>query len=387
MGVLLPIFVCWTAIASFLPKERNLWVFGPSGRGWFVDNSKYQFLHSARNTDKRCVWVSSDLDTSTAEQLRARGYEAYHGDSWRGRYLTLRAECVFLSYRPEAALKWFVTGSRTVQLWHGNPIKQLNAPTPSWNTYLSYSYLTRAYNTWTNFVVTAEGRVRRIYQERFSLADDQILLTGYPRNDVLVRSVPDWDIGQESDIFEWASEESDQLAFYLPTWRGGGFSESHNPFHPDNFPLETVSSLLNEAGAHLLVKPHPNTDLPEGFEDTDRVVVLPDDLDIYPLLREVDVLVTDYSSILFDYLLVGNPIVLYPFDLEAYERERGFYYDYRTEMPAPIAETPQEFCEALRDAFDGRDDHREQRRELNAEVNEHGDGYAAERVVNAVLEW
>ena len=117
----------------------------------------------------------------------------------------------------------------------------------------------------------------------------------------------------------------DKVFVYMPTWR-----DSQNDFVAAGFDFETMESVLSENNALLLVKPHSNTFIDPGLmESMAHVKLLPSTLDIYPILPYTDVLITDYSSIMYDYILMEKKdVILYLFDYQEYVSERPFIWPY-----------------------------------------------------------
>lgn len=385
-GFLLLPFIIWSKISNCLPNEDDLWVFGPSRNGWFFDNSKYLFLYASNNTDKRCVWISKSLDEKTIEKLSNRGYEVYDSGGIMSKYLILRAEFVFISYRVDQRLNWFVTGSKVVQLWHGNPIKRLSTPGRPWTNYLSYLFENFAYENWSYFLVTADGYPSQIFQDVFSIPEENIVTCGYPRNDILQHQLSDGKIGNQSSLYKWADDTTSNIIVYLPTWRSDNQSPKDRIFSAHNFPIEPITDILDTTDSYLLVKPHPRTEVPAKINKTDRIRILPNNLDIYPVLSKTDILVTDYSSVLFDFLIVDKPIILYPFDYDKYEQQRGFYYDYYTDLPGRVAETSREFINTLEETLNGDDKNHEQRHRVNNQLNPTCGKLASECIISKITE-
>ncbi|PSQ45737.1 hypothetical protein BRD15_10950 [Halobacteriales archaeon SW_6_65_15] len=133
-------------------------------------------------------------------------------------------------------------------------------------------------------------------------------------------------------------------------------------------------------------------DLPGvGLSDADlsRVLELPENTDVYPLLRHADALVTDYSSVYFDYLLLDRPVAFYAFDRDRYESERGFYFDYEAVAPGPVADGFAELLDALDRLLDGIEDDAsdsfaDRRREVRASLL--GDAASNRRAAARVYE-
>lgn len=201
---------------------------------------------------------------------------------------------------------------------------------------------------------------------------------GIPRTDVL--------FGEErrarivTDLRRrYAVPPDRRVVLYAPTFRGDSIGAARTAGLPD---WATLRDGLADDHV-LLVRLHPfirhalviDREL-DGF-----VTDVSDHPDINELLLLADALVTDYSSVIFEFALLGRPIVFFAPDLDAYERERGFYLDYRADVPGPVTSTTHELVAALRTptpdlervaAFAGR----------SFDV---ADGRATERVIRELL--
>jgi CDP-ribitol ribitolphosphotransferase len=170
-----------------------------------------------------------------------------------------------------------------------------------------------------------------------------------------------------------------RVILYAPTFRGDSGIDAHAT---DDLDLGLLRETLGEDHV-LLVRLHPfirsrtriDPEL-EGF-----AIDVSDHPDINELMLVSDVLVTDYSSAIFEYALLGRPMVFFAPDYEAYERERGFYFDYRTGVPGPIFETTAALAGYLRaGAFDT--DLVERFRDASFDV---ADGGSARRVTDELI--
>ena len=137
-----------------------------------------------------------------------------------------------------------------------------------------------------------------------------------------------------------------RVVLYAPTFRGDSVTDAHAT---DDLDLGVLAGTLRETHV-LLVRLHPfvrsrtaiGPDL-EGF-----AIDVSDHPDINELMLVSDVLVTDYSSAIYEFALLGRPMAFFAPDYEAYEAERGFYFDYRTGVPGPIFETSEALAAYLR---------------------------------------
>jgi len=179
----------------------------------------------------------------------------------------------------------------------------------------------------------------------------------------------------------YAIPDGKRVILYAPTFRGTSITAARADGLPDWYALR--DALVDDHV--LLVRLHPfvRSGLTIDRELDGFVTDVSDHRDINELLHITDVLVTDYSSVIYEFALLGRPMVFYAPDLDAYEAERGFYFDYRSGVPGPVAETTAALAEALRslDAEAGA----EQARSFARASFDIADGHATERVVEGLL--
>lgn len=268
-------------------------------------------------------------------------------------------------------------GQTYLQTWHGAVLKRIgfDIERPSFADSQRYlRRLERESRAW-DFLVSPSPFSTEKLRSAFRF-QGRILESGYPRNDILF--APDRDAIRARVRAELAIPEAAHAVLYAPTWR-------------DN---ETFSTELNLAELTaglgrdhvLLVRSH------SAVADTVELPPLPglrnvsDRDDPGELLLAADVLVTDYSSVMFDFAATGKPLVFYTYDLEHYRDElRGFYFDLTADPPGPVVGTTAELVAALRDVDALRDRFAPAYRRFQERFCALDDGHAAARVVDAVF--
>ncbi len=366
-------------LAYLVPRDDRVWAFGCRGGEGFEGNAKYLFLHVAArdDLDVRPVWVSESAET--VAELRRHGFEAYRAGSARGLLALLRARYAFVTGSFTDLPLWPTGGATVVQLWHGVPLKRISADAPSFADLSLPERLSRlyVYRQFDRVAVTAR-RFTDAFRSAFGVGPDRIVPTGYPRNDALFGAVPGFDVGQDRALHDEIAGVDGPTLAYLPTYRDDGRPAA------DAVDFAALDEFLGSRGATLLVKFHPfeRPDVDEG--ELDNVRLLPPGFDVYPALRHVDALVTDYSSIYFDYLLLDRPVVFYAYDLDEYRANHGFYLDYESYAPGPIATDFDGLIDALDGCIDGADGYADERAAVRGEAFDHADGNAAARVVERV---
>jgi CDP-glycerol glycerophosphotransferase (TagB/SpsB family) len=173
----------------------------------------------------------------------------------------------------------------------------------------------------------------------------------------------------------------------MPTHRQGG--ETSLAYLLND--LKSVNSRLAELHVILLVKVH-RFHLGEVRlldRSLSNVLFVKDediDQDIYNILSETDLLITDYSSVYFDYLLLNKPIIFAPFDIDSYiASERPLYYNYADVTPGPKARNWDEVIKCIEAIVRKSDVYEEQRLKVDSVFNAYHDGYSSQRVYQAIV--
>ncbi|HEX3264130.1 MAG TPA: CDP-glycerol glycerophosphotransferase family protein [Candidatus Limnocylindrales bacterium] len=229
-----------------------------------------------------------------------------------------------------------------------------------------------------DYCLVSSMRFAPAYAEAFNEPLDRFHAnTGIPRTDQL--------FGERRDAAEAAVRAAypaiagKRSVLYAPTFRGESALVASQPVELD---LHELRASLGDDHV-ILLRQHPfvrrstalGPDL-EGF-----VIDVSDHPDIHELMLVSDVLVSDYSSAIYEYSLLGRPMAFFAPDLEAYEGERGFYFDYRSGVPGPVFETTTALAAWLR----AGDFDLERVARFRDESFDVADGHASRRFVDEVL--
>jgi CDP-glycerol glycerophosphotransferase (TagB/SpsB family) len=221
-------------------------------------------------------------------------------------------------------------------------------------------------------------------------SNKNVVVTGYPRNDVLLDAVWSDDgcpyLENIQGIVDFAF-----VICYLPTWRRQDVDRKRDLLFDYGFDVDEVEAFLTRINAILIMKVHQEgAELalhpePGGLKSrifTPSQTTLPD---IYPLLRRVNILITDYSSAYFDFLLLDRPIIFAPFDLHEFVCLDGqeLFYEYDEVTPGPKATDWKEVLELVERNLQ-TDYYKTQRKEICQRFNEFRDGKNSERVYNVI---
>jgi CDP-glycerol glycerophosphotransferase len=275
-------------------------------------------------------------------------------------------------------------GQVVVQTWHGTPLKRIGHDFEN-TLFSSTSYLEdldRESRQWS--LLLSPNRFSTPILRRALRFDGEILESGYPRNDALCS--PDRDKAAERVRRALRLPEGKRVVLYAPTWREtlgrhrGGFAM--------DLRIDLDHARRELGGDHvLLIRPH--THVVEAVPGADGDFVR--DVSAYPdvsaLMLAADVLVTDYSSLMFDFAVTGKPMLFFSYDLEEYrDTLRGFYVDFERRAPGPLLRTSAELVRALRGLDRATAPYAEAYRDFRAEFCDLDDGGAAARVVDRMLE-
>jgi CDP-glycerol glycerophosphotransferase (TagB/SpsB family) len=345
----LPLYAMGRAVTLVVPRTPDRWVFG-CGVG--IADGALALWHRAAADGVPAVWlVGSDREACDAA---ARGIPAVRKQSLRGFWLTARARVVVVTHGFGDVNRFAVTGAVLVQLWHGIPLKRIGLDSPETtrvpralqqrpgSTVLA-AVLAGMYRSATrriDVLPAASDLVRGRLESAFSLRNRAVPVTGEPRVDVLSQgTAEERRLRARAAIERIAGPLDDRrLVLYAPTWRDG----ADDPAVPDAADWTIIENTLRAHNALLLVRSHPlgAGDYTRASGDTHARPLGADVvIDVTPLLPGIDVLVTDFSSLMFDASLVPIPIVFFAPDAEEYERRRGLYGRYDEVTAGDAADT------------------------------------------------
>ncbi|WP_282802339.1 CDP-glycerol glycerophosphotransferase family protein [Secundilactobacillus kimchicus] len=243
-----------------------------------------------------------------------------------------------------------------IQTWHGTPLKKLgldieNVSMPGTTTSKYHANFVKEANRW-DALVSPNDYSTRIFRSAFGF-NNQILKVGYPRNDELINATPEDIVALKERL---GIPLDKKVVLYAPTYRDNQFAEKGKytfelPFSLDEFKAQFGEDTVLILRMHYLI-----ANALDISDYTDFVYDLSSHPDISELYLVSDMLITDYSSVFFDYAYLKRPILFYPYDYHLYKDElRGFYLDYEKDLPGEIANNQTDLMRGIAHDLEVRD--------------------------------
>ncbi len=360
LGVLLrPLLFLIYFLSAFVPRDPHRWVFGSWSGKRFADNAAALFEYTAEQHEAiEPIWITRNAQVIHA--LRDRGYAVYRPWSLKGITSRLTAGVYIFDGLTKDIDHWLSRGARKVLLRHGVGIKKVERAIehPSHRLYklfhgspgqkLVWRFLLPWHLVQPDLMIATSPDHLRQGQVYYDVSAERIVITGFPRNDRLLRTTGDRADGLEQYIPDSISRRGLPVFLYLPTFRDveAGF----------RFPLADLEQMAARLDIVLLVKLHPVDGMRYRpfVPAADSLLVLVDAAtDATGLFSAVCGLISDYSSVVFDFLLVGKPIIFFVPDLADYlQNSRSFYYDFDEVTAGPKVESVNELEAALASILD-----------------------------------
>lgn len=273
-----------------------------------------------------------------------------------------------------------------IQLWHGVPLKKIGFPEISSDVNMTpqkAARLARLYSGYASVPSTSPWMTEALFARVFRA--DAFPELGFARTDVLLRAPGHTDmLGADKRLYARVAHHrrmGGTVVVYMPTFRdtGGSFLEDEilDPIAINTFCARR--NVLFLAKFHHLVPVR-------SFSELQNFIIYDSMSDIYPLLSMADALITDYSSIYFDFMLLDRPLIFFPYDIEKYTtRDRELFYNYESMTPGMHVHSQKDLLFAIsRTTMHGDDPHAEARRRLRDTVFTHIDASSAHRVCSHI---
>ena len=316
------------------PREKRLWCFTEG------ENSFYLFLElSKRRNNLDCHLLVNNKEKA---KLLSIDYDNVHYIySWKGILCQIKASVIFLTHTmPSKISLCIMGGAAKFNLWHGIGIKNMGAlnriPSEdvwfkinSWHKYIDWRYLSAS----PDILLATSIETRKWLSLCFNISENKVIMASYPRVDYIKSTklacfLQSAYAHQVRKIIDNIHKYKKRF-MYMPTWR----ESNPNYFDNLNFDLSLLNDKMKSIDSIFIFKFHPYTKMKiEG--EYENIMVIDSSVDVYPFLDKIDLLITDYSSIYYEYILLGDKeIILFPFDeIEYKNNQRGLYFDYDSDM-------------------------------------------------------
>ena len=370
-----------------LAIEKNTILYESRDGNSMTDSPYAMFSYMLENPsfkDYVHIWSIEDFDVLSSVISR---YKEYPNVKFVKRnsseYLKCLASCEYLINN--STFQSFYTskpGQTYINTWHGTPLKSMGFdipgnPSHSQNVvrnFLSTSYLLSP-NAHTTKMFTHSYKLEGLYE-------GTIIEEGYPRIDLTLNTNPQQYRNYLRDLTLIIDDEKETI-LYAPTWKGNNVSKAHNDTKQIIADIEFLRSQLGHQ-FNILTKVHPYLYKVACQCPELKGYLIPDFIDPNELLAAVDILITDYSSIFFDYLVTDKPILFYTWDADVYSEERGQYISNES-LPGPIVYTSDELVEAIRNIDQVREAYKDNYQQMKREFTCYEDGRVTERIVQYIF--
>lgn len=369
-------------ISFLIPKNKNIWIFGSWHGIRYADNSRYLYEYiTSRASQVKAIWITKDA--KIVKRLSEQGYKCYLSSSFMGIYFSMRAGIAIFSHSKLSDLNTFFINSKTklVQLWHGVALKKIgyddlvfssktHNKTKKKIRELLFPFTKEKYDL---FIATSE-ETKRIFANAFHVDNSVIKITGYPRNDSL--------------FMMKNHKHVKKYVLYMPTFRGE-VGSNFDILKKTSFDVAKYDKILEQNNIILFFKLHPvnnptDDTLSKINESKNIKFINPED--VYEILGTTDILITDYSSVYFDYLLLDRPIIFFPFDYNEYLiKDRDLNYDYNSVTPGPKANNWDEVINYVIENIKNPNEYSRQRREMLNQFHFYQDNRSCARVYSEIL--
>lgn len=318
-------------------RDKNLWTFDAWSGKRYSDNPRALYEYVLANEPSiKAVWITNSKQVY--DRLKTEGKPVAMRHSKEGRRIQKDAGYFFCTHgrlcdESEGELR-YMNGIRYINVWHGAPLKQVGDD--------EMQFKVKKQSLWKR----CKTNIRKVIVP-WEFISDTMLCSGPFFEPFFYsaygRTVKHFIILPEIRLDALCSNRVENLILelnktyqspikilYMPTFRDSKFG-NFNPFEKVGYNQERLEKVLEENNMVFLYKGHFLDSANGASVRSKRIRVIRDNDydDLYTFIKDVDVLITDYSSIYFDFLCLGKPMILFPFDYEEYTKQsRAFYFDY-----------------------------------------------------------
>lgn len=346
----------------------------------YSDSPKYIYEYLSKNYPNKYkyIWVLNKKTKIPYKSIQVKRFSIRYCY-----YMAVSKYNVFNVRQPE----WYCKreGNVFLETWHGTPLKKLvfDQEEVMGASPLYKAQFYKQSRVW-DYLVSANHFSSNVFRSAF-LYDKEMLEYGYPRNDILKSDHRDeiaTRIRKKLNI-----PEGKKTILYAPTWRDDEYYGRGEYKFTLNLDLPRLKKEFADEYVVLLRTHYFIADALDISEVQDFAINVSKYDDISELYLVSDLLITDYSSVFFDYANLKRPILFYTYDIEKYrDMIRGFYLDIDTELPGPLLYTNDEVVEAIKNIEQFSADYNDRYEEFFERFCSLEEGHASEKVAKRVFD-
>lgn len=352
--------------------EERIFIYSNIG---FRDNVRaiYEYLLENNFTDEYHITVSLN---NVKKHKRLNLDNVKFTSNLKGLFSFFRCKYCFYCFGKYPVKP--APGQVVFNLWHGMPLKRVGNMVKGQEK-TDYDYF-------THILCTSEF-FREIMKKSFNCDDEKIVICGQPRTDKMMHDYPPVKGREIKARFLGFDRRKNKVILWLPTFRENGASEL-DILSKEQF--EKLNEICLKKNYAVFIKPHPLSSFKkENFEQYDGIKIITDQLfeymgiDFYTVIRFSECLITDYSSVYFDYIMLDKPMAFVVSDMDEYNGDRGFVFDDPLEyMPGDIIRNGDDFLDFVQGVIEHKDNFKEKRRELCRTFNHYCDDQNCKRALD-----
>ena len=380
-------------ITYLIPKKKNLMVLMGAKDGFFIDNVKFFFLYLSEEEKKQNFYLLT-ANKDTYQDLKSEYPNILYYPSLKAYWIMLRCNVFIVdnfSWMDNCRFQLFWR-AKIVQIWHGIGFKKIQRNNKFFIEETSSLYRRFILNfvgklpIYNAVISTGEFFTREFFKPAF--ITDYFVDTGYPRNDVLVNpnKYKNALINADVDTIEIVAKmrkKGIKSVLYAPTFRdtgGDGISDGI-------LDLKRLNQFAIDNDFVFVFKLHPLPQHQSISESFDRIIWYDNVKDVYPFLTEVDAMISDYSSIYMDYILLDRPVFFLLYDREKYEtKDRELHSFFNDFIIGPISTEQTKLEKDLLENFADKDAFVEHRQQILRQSYDHVDDNSSERIFKFIQE-
>jgi len=358
--------------------NKSIVLGGSTGKA-FIGNTKYLYYYLKKNTDYKLVYFVRSRDLQ--QKLQKLGIKTIHAYSLKAIKTLRKCRFIFVTHGLTDIIPIRFSKKTTfIDTWHGILMKK----------YINI-YDTFEYSKWAkilrlkiknddvcDYFITPSASKKNIdiLTKNLLLPREKILATGYPRNDLFF-SKNNKLIKVIRKKFK-ISDNMKRIILYAPTFRDNDLV-ARFPLSKEE--LLELNKLLISTNSLFLLKAHKSVKINE-LRSFSNIKNVNKDSDIQELLFISDILITDYSSVYTDYLLLNRPIIFFTYDYDFYEKKnRGLLYNLKEMAPGPLVYTGKELINLIKNISVINQEYELIRKKTNDVFNKYQDGSSTERLL------